>query len=98
MAARADKDSDMGGRGCCTDSHTYETPGHWLGNQRKLPGGGGLWLRSGRYREYWWVTLPRKMVMEKANMFWKDAVLFSVVKTPRHVKKIYISILKKESS
>lgn len=32
------------------------------------------------------------------NMLWEDAVLFSVVKTPRHVEKIYISILKKESS
>ena len=43
------------------------------------------------------------MVIEKAkvpsqNMFWEDLVLFSVVKIPRHVKKIYISILKKEPS
>lgn len=47
--------------------------------------------------------LPRKMVKEETkpssqNMFWKDAVLFSAVKIPRRVKKIYISILKKESS
>lgn len=43
------------------------------------------------------------MLIEEAkppsqNMFWEDAVLFSVVKIPRCVKKIYISILKKESS
>lgn len=50
-----------------------------------------------------WGELPRKMLSEEAkppsqNMFWEDAVLFSVVKIPRCVKKIYISILKKESS
>lgn len=49
-----------------------------------------------------WGDLPRKMVIEEAkpsseNTFWKDAVLFSVVKIPRCVKKIYVSILKKES-
>lgn len=55
------------------------------------------------YRRCWRRKLPRKMVVAKAkapsqNMLWEDAVLFSVVKTPRHVEKIYISMLKKESS